>query len=50
MIWKNIPFKLIFANGKVLIIVFDDVATEHHFGGQPIYWIVDVILNKKGLP
>jgi hypothetical protein len=38
--WRNVPTVITISNGKLLVIMLDDKATQHHFAAQPIYGFV----------
>jgi hypothetical protein len=41
--WKNVNSTVSIERGRVIVITVDDVATIHHFAGQPIYGIIKSI-------
>jgi hypothetical protein len=41
--WTSVPTTIIISGGKTISISVDDMKTNHHFSGQPIYGVVSSI-------
>jgi hypothetical protein len=43
VVWEKVPTEISIEKGKIITILLDDDATEHHFGNQAIHGTVTVI-------
>lgn len=43
-IWNDVKAAVLISRGNSITIILDDMATQHHFTGQPIYGIVDRLM------
>jgi hypothetical protein len=40
IVWKNVPTTIGIQGGKTIRISVADIATNHHFAGQPVFGLV----------
>jgi hypothetical protein len=50
VVWKNVPTMISIQGGKTIRISVADIATNHHFAGQPVFGLVTSFIPCSDVP